>query len=90
VNEYSFRINPDSGEIHIFIDGEEWSLCNKVNEEETQLLSVNRKTGKGKSRPLRRLESLSLDAARGMAASIAAVRLNICGVCLSSLYRTER
>ena len=65
-------------------------MCNKVNEEETQLLSVNCKTGEGKSRPLRRLESLSLDAARGMAASIASVRLNICGVCLSSLYRTER
>jgi len=90
VNEYSFRMNPDSEEIHVFIDGEEWSLCKKLSEEETQLLSINCKTGRGKSKPLRRLESLSLDAARGMAASIAAVNLNICGVCLSSLYRTER
>lgn len=90
MRNYSFRINPDSGEIHVFINGGEWSLCNKVNEEETQLLSLNCKTGKGKSKPLRRLESLSLDAARGMAASIAAVHLNICGVCLSSLYKTER
>ncbi len=90
MNKYSFRINPDSEEIHIFMDGEGKSLCKKLSEEEAQLLSINCKTGKRKSKPLRRLESLSLDVARGMAASIAAVHLNICGVCLSSLYKTER
>ena len=90
MNKYSLRMNPQSKEIHVFKNEELDSICGKVDKEGTQSLSVNRKTGERKSSVLKRLDNLSAEEVRSIAGSFSSIGLNICGTCLSSLYRTVR
>jgi tRNA U34 2-thiouridine synthase MnmA/TrmU len=90
MNRYSLRINPQSKEIHIFENEGLYSICGRVDKRRTQSLSVNRKTGEGKSSVLKRLDDLSAEEVRSLADSFSSISLNICGTCLSSLYRTAR
>jgi len=87
MGKYNLRINPRSGEIHIFRDGEEKSICGKVSTERTEALSVVRHSADG-DKILKELVSLPAEGTRDVVEAFSNIGLELCGTCVSSLHRT--
>ena len=79
---YEFRIY-NGNEVHIFEDGSSFSICRRVSRNNTEKLGIC----KGSSKKLW-FSDLWKGQAQDLASALDSLGVNVCGTCVSHLYRT--
>ncbi len=86
---YEFRIFKDTNEIHIFEEFKEKSICEHAQKSRCKEISIYHKKEERKVENLRELSELNTHEAQGVAYILNLIGLNVCGICVSHLYRTQ-
>ena len=81
---YEFRISKQSDEIHIFKSNSEKSICKRTSNSGTEEIGIYRGSKKMFS-----LKNLHEEQAQELASTLDYLNLNICGTCVSHLYKTQ-
>ena len=83
--KYEFRMHSGLyvSEVHIFEEGSSNSICGKGSKKNTKGMSICKENGY-----LFPFSKLNRDQARDLASTLVFLEINVCGTCISHLYKT--